>query len=149
MDEAGIALREFFIWSEQRHGAAFHAPGGIQQATTPGDAQPRALSALEKLHRRPHPLIDAQLREKLRATLATSPNRRVASGWPRHFINELRLPETWGAAARVVGDRRPSRPQHGQLAYLAGVAPIPAGFGGGSTTAASIWSAQVRPMTLI
>ncbi len=30
-----LLWREFFLWSERRHGASFHAPGGIQGRPPP------------------------------------------------------------------------------------------------------------------
>jgi hypothetical protein len=59
-----LLWREFFLWSEQRHGAAFHAATGLQ------NRQPDWIEDRQRFARwcradSGHPLIDAQLRELL------------------------------------------------------------------------------------
>ncbi|MCS5691909.1 hypothetical protein NZK33_07910 [Cyanobium sp. FGCU-6] len=122
-----LLWREFFLWSEQRHGAAFHAPGGIQ------NRPPEWIEDRERFARwtrgdSGHPLIDAQLNE-LRATgyLSNRGRQWVAS----HFVNELRLPWTWGARffEWMLIDAHPAV-NTGNWAYLAGVGSDPRSFGG-------------------
>jgi len=121
-----LLWREFFLWSEQRHGAAFHAPGGIQQRPPQWDANCERFRRWT-LAESGHPLIDAQLRE-LRASgyLSNRGRQWVAS----HFINELRLPWTWGARFFEwwLIDAHPAL-NTGNWAYLAGVGSDPRSFG--------------------
>ena len=88
-----LLWREFFLWSERRHGASFHAPGGIQGRPPQGEPD-RERFRRWTLADCGHPLIDAQLRELLATGYLSNRGRQwVAS----HFVNELRLPWTWGA----------------------------------------------------
>ena len=122
-----LLWREFFLWSEQRHGAAFHAPGGIQNRQ-PDWSEDRERFARWTRGDSGHPLIDAQLNE-LRATgyLSNRGRQWVAS----HFVNELRLPWTWGARffEWMLIDAHPAL-NTGNWAYLAGVGSDPRSFGG-------------------
>jgi deoxyribodipyrimidine photo-lyase len=122
-----LLWREFFLWSEQRHGAAFHAPGGIQNRP-PDWKEDRERFARWTRGDGGHPLIDAQLNE-LRATgyLSNRGRQWVAS----HFVNELRLPWTWGARffEWMLIDAHPAV-NTGNWAYLAGVGSDPRSFGG-------------------
>jgi deoxyribodipyrimidine photo-lyase len=127
-----LLWREFFIWSEQCHGAAFHAPGGIQgrpaQATPPQGNADRQRFRRWTLADCGHPLIDAQLRELLATGYLSNRGRQwVAS----HFVNELRLPWTWGARffEWMLIDAHPAL-NSGNWAYLAGVGSDPRSFGG-------------------
>lgn len=122
-----LLWREFFLWSEQRHGAAFHAPGGIQ------NRRPEWVADRERFARwtradSGHPLIDAQLRELLATGYLSNRGRQwVAS----HFVNDLRLPWTWGARFfewKLI-DAHPAV-NTGNWAYLAGVGSDPRSFGG-------------------
>jgi deoxyribodipyrimidine photo-lyase len=122
-----LLWREFFLWTAQRHGASFGAPGGLQN---------RRIDAIEDCElfvrwcrgRSGHPLIDAQLNE-LRTTgyLSNRGRQWVAS----HFINELRLPWTWGARFFEwwLIDAQPAL-NIGNWAYLAGVGNDPRSFNG-------------------
>ena len=122
-----LLWREFFLWSEQRHGAAFHAPSGVQ------DRLPEWEEDRERFLRwtkgdSGHPLIDAQLNELLATGYLSNRGRQwVAS----HFINELRLPWTWGARffEWALIDAHPAL-NAGNWAYLAGVGSDPRSFGG-------------------
>ncbi|MCS5698118.1 hypothetical protein NZK32_03570 [Cyanobium sp. FGCU-52] len=122
-----LLWREFFLWSEQRHGAAFHAPGGIQ------NRPPDWVAERERFVRwtrgdSGHPLIDAQLNELLTTGYLSNRGRQwVAS----HFVNELRLPWTWGARffEWMLIDAHPAL-NTGNWAYLAGVGSDPRSFGG-------------------
>ena len=122
-----LLWREFFLWSEQRHGAAFHDPGGIQ-------GRPPSWVADRERFRRwtradsGHPLIDAQLRELLATGYLSNRGRQwVAS----HFIHELQLPWIWGARwfEWLLIDAQPAL-NTGNWAYLAGVGSDPRSFGG-------------------
>jgi deoxyribodipyrimidine photo-lyase len=122
-----LLWREFFLWSEQRHGSAFHAPGGIQNHR-PAWVADRERFARWTRAESGHPLIDAQLNE-LRATgyLSNRGRQWVAS----HFVNELRLPWIWGARffEWALIDAHPAL-NTGNWAYLAGVGSDPRNFGG-------------------
>jgi deoxyribodipyrimidine photo-lyase len=122
-----LLWREFFLWTAQRHGASFGAPGGLQNRSS--DAiEDRELFERWCRGRSGHPLIDAQLNE-LRSTgyLSNRGRQWVAS----HFINELRLPWTWGARFFEwwLIDAQPAL-NTGNWAYLAGVGNDPRSFGG-------------------
>jgi deoxyribodipyrimidine photo-lyase len=122
-----LLWREFFLWTAQRHGASFGAPGGLQNRRR--DAiEDRELFARWCRGRSGHPLIDAQLNE-LRTTgyLSNRGRQWVAS----HFINELRLPWTWGARFFEwwLIDAQPAL-NTGNWAYLAGVGNDPRSFNG-------------------
>ncbi len=122
-----LLWREFFIWSERCHGAAFHAPGGIQ------GRPPRWQEDRERFGRwcrgqSGQPLIDAQLNELLATGYLSNRGRQwVAS----HFVNELQLPWTWGARffEWMLIDAQPAL-NSGNWAYLAGVGSDPRSFGG-------------------
>ena len=122
-----LLWREFFLWSEQRHGAAFHGASGLQ------NRQPAWLENRELFERwchadGGHPLIDAQLRELLASGYLSNRGRQwVAS----HFINSLQLPWTWGARFFEwwLIDAEPAL-NTGNWAYLAGVGSDPRSFGG-------------------
>lgn len=122
-----LLWREFFLWSEQKHGDAFHAPGGIQQRP------PDWVEDQERFVRwtrgdAGHPLIDAQLSELLATGYLSNRGRQwVAS----HFVNELRLPWIWGARffEWALIDAHPAL-NTGNWAYLAGVGSDPRSFGG-------------------
>ena len=122
-----LLWREFFLWSEQHHGAAFHAPGGIQNRR-PDWVADRELFARWTRADSGHPLIDAQLRELLATGYLSNRGRQwVAS----HFVNELQLPWIWGARFfewRLI-DAHPAL-NTGNWAYLAGVGSDPRSFGG-------------------
>ncbi len=132
-----LLWREFFLWSEQRHGASFHALGGIQgrppNAEPPNGEPPNGEPDRERFRRwtradSGHPLIDAQLRELLATGYLSNRGRQwVAS----HFVNELRLPWTWGARffEWLLIDAQPAL-NTGNWAYLAGVGSDPRSFGG-------------------
>jgi deoxyribodipyrimidine photo-lyase len=122
-----LLWREFFLWTAQLHGASFGAPGGLQNRRS--DAiEDRELFARWCRGRSGHPLIDAQLNE-LRTTgyLSNRGRQWVAS----HFINELRLPWTWGARFFEwwLIDAQPAL-NTGNWAYLAGVGNDPRSFNG-------------------
>ena len=122
-----LLWREFFLWSEQAHGEAFHHESGIQgrvpQANPDRDLFQR-WSRAECGHER----IDAQMRE-LNATgyLSNRGRQWVAS----HFVNSLQLPWTWGARyfEWMLIDADPAL-NTGNWAYLAGVGSDPRSFGG-------------------
>jgi deoxyribodipyrimidine photo-lyase len=122
-----LLWREFFLWSEQKHGDAFHAPGGLQ------NRPPQARADRERFVRwthgdSGHPLIDAQLNELLATGYLSNRGRQwVAS----HFVNELQLPWTWGARffEWALIDAHPAL-NTGNWAYLAGVGSDPRSFGG-------------------
>ena len=122
-----LLWREFFLWSEQRHGAAFHRASGLQ------DRQPAWIEDRELFERWSradggHPLIDAQLRELLATGYLSNRGRQwVAS----HFINSLQLPWIWGARFFEwwLIDAEPAL-NTGNWAYLAGVGSDPRSFGG-------------------
>jgi deoxyribodipyrimidine photo-lyase len=122
-----LLWREFFLWSEQRHGDAFHAPGGIQGRPPNWDADRERFRRWTRADSG-HPLIDAQLRELLATGYLSNRGRQwVAS----HFVNELRLPWIWGARFfewRLI-DAHPAL-NTGNWAYLAGVGSDPRSFGG-------------------
>ena len=122
-----LLWREFFLWTAQRHGASFGAPGGLQNRRSDAIAD-RELFARWCRGRSGHPLIDAQLNE-LRSTgyLSNRGRQWVAS----HFINELRLPWTWGARFFEwwLIDAQPAL-NTGNWAYLAGVGNDPRSFNG-------------------
>ena len=122
-----LLWREFFLWTAQLHGASFGAPGGLQNRRS--DAiEDRELFARWCRGRSGHPLIDALLNE-LRTTgyLSNRGRQWVAS----HFINELRLPWTWGARFFEwwLIDAQPAL-NTGNWAYLAGVGNDPRSFNG-------------------
>jgi deoxyribodipyrimidine photo-lyase len=122
-----LLWREFFLWTAQLHGASFGAPGGLQNRRS--DAiEDRELFVRWCRGRSGHPLIDAQLNE-LRTTgyLSNRGRQWVAS----HFINELRLPWTWGARFFEwwLIDGQPAL-NTGNWAYLAGVGNDPRSFNG-------------------
>jgi deoxyribodipyrimidine photo-lyase len=127
-----LLWREFFIWSEQCHGATFHAPGGIQGRPAQGRLG-QGNADRERFRRWTladcgHPLIDAQLRELLATGYLSNRGRQwVAS----HFVNELRLPWTWGARffEWMLIDAHPAL-NSGNWAYLAGVGSDPRSLGG-------------------
>ena len=122
-----LLWREFFLWSEERHGAAFHAPGGIQ-GRAPAWVADRERFRRWTLADAGHPLIDAQLRELLATGYLSNRGRQwVAS----HFVNELQLPWTWGARffEWALIDAHPAL-NTGNWAYLAGVGSDPRSFGG-------------------
>ncbi|MCP9850693.1 FAD-binding domain-containing protein [Cyanobium sp. Morenito 9A2] len=122
-----LLWREFFLWSEQRHGAAFHAPGGLQNRPPQWDAD-RERFARWTRGESGHPLIDAQLNELLATGYLSNRGRQwVAS----HFVNELSLPWTWGARffEWALIDAHPAV-NTGNWAYLAGVGSDPRSFGG-------------------
>ena len=122
-----LLWREFFLWTAQRHGASFGAPGGLQNRRSEA-IEDRELFARWCRGRSGHPLIDAQLNE-LRSTgyLSNRGRQWVAS----HFINELRLPWTWGARFFEwwLIDAQPAL-NTGNWAYLAGVGNDPRSFNG-------------------
>jgi deoxyribodipyrimidine photo-lyase len=122
-----LLWREFFLWTAQLHGASFGAPGGLQNRRS--DAiEDRELFGRWCRGRSGHPLIDAQLNE-LRSTgyLSNRGRQWVAS----HFINELRLPWTWGARYFEwwLIDAQPAL-NTGNWSYLAGVGNDPRSFNG-------------------
>jgi deoxyribodipyrimidine photo-lyase len=127
-----LLWREFFIWCEQCHGATFHAPGGIQGRPAQGRLG-QGNADRERFRRWTladcgQPLIDAQLRELLATGYLSNRGRQwVAS----HFVNELRLPWTWGARffEWMLIDAHPAL-NTGNWAYLAGVGSDPRSFGG-------------------
>ena len=122
-----LLWREFFLWSEQRHGAAFHAATGLQ------NRQPNWIEDRQRFARwcradSGHPLIDAQLRELLATGYLSNRGRQwVAS----HFINDLQLPWIWGARFFEwwLIDAQPAL-NTGNWAYLAGVGSDPRSFCG-------------------
>ena len=122
-----LLWREFFLWSAQRHGASFAAPGGLQNRRIEW-SEDRPLFERWCRGRSGHPLIDAQLNELLSTGYLSNRGRQwVAS----HFINELRLPWTWGARFfewRLI-DAQPAL-NTGNWAYLAGVGNDPRSFKG-------------------
>jgi deoxyribodipyrimidine photo-lyase len=122
-----LLWREFFLWTAQLHGASFGAPGGLQNRRSEA-IEDRELFARWCRGRSGHPLIDAQLNE-LRTTgyLSNRGRQWVAS----HFINELRLPWTWGARFFEwwLIDAQPAL-NTGNWAYLAGVGNDPRSFNG-------------------
>ena len=122
-----LLWREFFLWTAQRHGASFGAPGGLQNRRSEA-IEDRELFDRWCRGRSGHPLIDAQLNE-LRTTgyLSNRGRQWVAS----HFINELRLPWTWGARYFEwwLIDAQPAL-NTGNWAYLAGVGNDPRSFNG-------------------
>jgi len=122
-----LLWREFFLWSEQRHGAAFHAPGGIQNRPPDWDADRERFVRWTRGDSG-HPLIDAQLNELLATGYLSNRGRQwVAS----HCVNELRLPWIWGARffEWMLIDAHPAV-NTGNWAYLAGVGSDPRSFGG-------------------
>jgi len=122
-----LLWREFFLWSEQRHGAAFHGATGLQNRQ-PAWVENRELFARWCRAEGGHPLIDAQLRELLATGYLSNRGRQwVAS----HFINSLQLPWIWGARFFEwwLIDAEPAL-NTGNWAYLAGVGSDPRSFGG-------------------
>jgi len=122
-----LLWREFFLWTAQRHGASFAAPGGLQNRQVEW-SEDRPLFERWCRGRSGHPLIDAQLNELLTTGYLSNRGRQwVAS----HFINELRLPWTWGARFFEwwLIDAQPTL-NTGNWAYLAGVGNDPRSFGG-------------------
>jgi deoxyribodipyrimidine photo-lyase len=122
-----LLWREFFLWSEQRHGASFHAPGGIQNRPPDWDADRERFARWTRADSG-HPLIDAQLNELLATGYLSNRGRQwVAS----HCVNELRLPWIWGARffEWALLDAHPAV-NTGNWAYLAGVGSDPRSFGG-------------------
>ena len=122
-----LLWREFFLWTAQLHGASFGAPGGLQNRRSEA-IEDRELFARWCRGHSGHPLIDAQLNE-LRTTgyLSNRGRQWVAS----HFINELRLPWTWGARYFEwwLIDAQPAL-NTGNWSYLAGVGNDPRSFNG-------------------
>lgn len=122
-----LLWREFFLWSEQHHGDAFHAPGGIQDRPPEWQADRQRFAHWTRGDSG-HPLIDAQLNELLSTGYLSNRGRQwVAS----HFVNELRLPWIWGARffEWALIDAHPAL-NTGNWAYLAGVGSDPRSFGG-------------------
>jgi len=122
-----LLWREFFLWTAQRHGASFGAPGGLQNRR-PEWIEDRPLFERWCRGRSGHPQIDAQLNELLSTGYLSNRGRQwVAS----HFINELHLPWTWGARFFEwwLIDAQPAL-NTGNWAYLAGVGNDPRSFGG-------------------
>lgn len=122
-----LLWREFFLWSEQRHGDAFHAPGGLQHRPPAWEADRERFVRWSRGDSG-HPLIDAQLNELLATGYLSNRGRQwVAS----HFVNELRLPWIWGARffEWALIDAHPAL-NTGNWAYLAGVGSDPRSFGG-------------------
>jgi deoxyribodipyrimidine photo-lyase len=122
-----LLWREFFLWTAQRHGASFGAPGGLQNRRIDAIAD-RELFMRWCRGRSGHPLIDAQLNELMSTGYLSNRGRQwVAS----HFINELRLPWTWGARFFEwwLIDAQPAL-NTGNWAYLAGVGNDPRSFNG-------------------
>ncbi len=122
-----LLWREFFLWSEQRHGAAFHGASGIQNRQ-PDWVENRELFVRWCRADSGHPLIDAQLRELLATGYLSNRGRQwVAS----HFVNSLELPWIWGARFFEwwLIDAEPAL-NTGNWAYLAGVGSDPRSFGG-------------------
>jgi deoxyribodipyrimidine photo-lyase len=122
-----LLWREFFLWTAQRHGANFAAPGGLQNRQIEW-IEDRPLFERWCRGRSGHPLIDAQLNELLATGYVSNRGRQwVAS----HFINELRLPWTWGARFFEwwLIDAQPAL-NTGNWAYLAGVGNDPRSFKG-------------------
>ena len=122
-----LLWREFFLWTAQRHGASFGAPGGLQNRRSEA-IEDRELFARWCRGRSGHPLIDAQLNELLATGYLSNRGRKwVAS----HFINDLRLPWTWGARFFEwwLIDAQPAL-NTGNWAYLAGVGNDPRSFNG-------------------
>jgi deoxyribodipyrimidine photo-lyase len=122
-----LLWREFFLWTAQLHGASFGAPGGLQNRRSEA-IEDRELFGRWCRGHSGHPLIDAQLNE-LRSTgyLSNRGRQWVAS----HFINELRLPWTWGARYFEwwLIDAQPAL-NTGNWSYLAGVGNDPRSFNG-------------------
>ena len=122
-----LLWREFFLWSEQAHGEAFHQESGIQ-GRLPSATPDRELFRRWTRAECGHGLIDAQMRE-LNATgyLSNRGRQWVAS----HFVNSLGLPWTWGARyfEWMLIDADPAL-NTGNWAYLAGVGSDPRSFGG-------------------
>ena len=122
-----LLWREFFLWSEQAHGKAFHDESGIQ-GRVPQANPDRELFNRWSRAECGHELIDAQMRE-LNATgyLSNRGRQWVAS----HFVNSLQLPWTWGARyfEWMLIDADPAL-NTGNWAYLAGVGSDPRSFGG-------------------
>jgi len=122
-----LLWREFFLWSEQAHGEAFHHESGIQ-GRVPQANPDRELFNRWSRAECGHELIDAQMRE-LNATgyLSNRGRQWVAS----HFVNSLQLPWTWGARyfEWMLIDADPAL-NTGNWAYLAGVGSDPRSFGG-------------------
>ncbi len=122
-----LLWREFFLWSEQRHGAAFHRASGVQNRQ-PDWVENRELFARWCRADCGQPLIDAQLRELLATGYLSNRGRQwVAS----HFVNSLQLPWIWGARffEWCLIDAEPAL-NTGNWAYLAGVGADPRSFGG-------------------
>jgi deoxyribodipyrimidine photo-lyase len=122
-----LLWREFFLWTAQRHGASFGAPGGLQNRRSEA-IENRELFARWCRGHSGHPLIDAQLNELSTTGYLSNRGRQwVAS----HFINELRLPWTWGARFFEwwLIDAQPAL-NTGNWAYLAGVGNDPRSFNG-------------------
>ena len=122
-----LLWREFFLWSEQAHGEAFHSESGIQ-GRLPNAIPDQELFRSWSRAECGHGLIDAQMRE-LNATgyLSNRGRQWVAS----HFVNSLQLPWTWGARyfEWMLVDADPAL-NTGNWAYLAGVGSDPRSFGG-------------------
>jgi deoxyribodipyrimidine photo-lyase len=122
-----LLWREFFLWTAQLHGASFGAPGGLQNRRSEA-IEDRELFVRWCRGRSGHPLIDAQLNELMSTGYLSNRGRQwVAS----HFINELRLPWTWGARFFEwwLIDAQPAL-NSGNWAYLAGVGNDPRSFNG-------------------
>jgi deoxyribodipyrimidine photo-lyase len=122
-----LLWREFFLWTAQRHGASFGAPGGLQNRRSDAIEDRELFDRWCKGHSG-HSLIDAQLNELMSTGYLSNRGRQwVAS----HFINELRLPWTWGARFFEwwLIDAQPAL-NTGNWAYLAGVGNDPRSFNG-------------------
>jgi deoxyribodipyrimidine photo-lyase len=122
-----LLWREFFLWTAQLHGASFGAPGGLQNRRSEAIEDRELFVRWCKGHSG-HPLIDAQLNELMSTGYLSNRGRQwVAS----HFINELRLPWTWGARFFEwwLIDAQPAL-NTGNWAYLAGVGNDPRSFNG-------------------
>jgi deoxyribodipyrimidine photo-lyase len=122
-----LLWREFFLWSERAHGAAFYNESGIQGRQSHANPD-RELFRRWTRAECGHGVIDAQMRE-LNATgyLSNRGRQWVAS----HFVNSLQLPWTWGARyfEWMLMDADPAL-NTGNWAYLAGVGSDPRSFGG-------------------
>ena len=122
-----LLWREFFLWTAQLHGASFGAPGGLQNRRSEA-IEDRELFGRWCRGHSGHPLIDAQLNELMSTGYLSNRGRQwVAS----HFINELRLPWTWGARYFEwwLIDAQPAL-NTGNWSYLAGVGNDPRSFNG-------------------
>lgn len=134
-----LLWREFFVWSEQAHGEAFHRASGLQDRHQPCEPDPERFWRWTRADSG-HPRIDALMHE-LNATgyLSNRGRQWVAS----HFVNSLRLPWTWGARyfEWMLIDADPAL-NTGNWAYLAGVGSDPRSFGGSPRAFDLDWQAQ-------